>query len=91
MDANKLARLREIEYEIPESCDNCIWGSFNRHGTDFGFCLRHTYDHLKHTDEEMPLSIHRMGRCDDYVQDAGKVNSLGPWGEFFQGEWLDEV
>lgn len=82
MDANKVEKLREIGYEIRSACDNCVWGNF-RVGSDFGRCHRHHYNHQKHTDETMDLSIHRGGHCPDYSV-AGYV-PLGPWMEFLEG------
>ena len=85
MDLNKLVKLREIGYRIPPACATCTWGSF-RMGSDYGGCMRHTYNHAKHTDEEMPLSIHKAGLCGDYHKNLLTTSQLGAWEEFTHDE-----
>ena len=80
MDQNKLKKLREIDYKINKSCDTCVFSSF-RTNNDYGFCMLHTYDHLKHTGENMPLSIFRFGVCPSYAKSS---DGLGAWSEFLE-------
>lgn len=80
MDQNKLEKLRKIDYKINKSCDTCVFSNF-RMNNDYGFCMLHTYDHIKHTDENMPLSIFRLGVCPSYSRSS---DGLGPWSEFLE-------
>ena len=66
MDDNKAEKLREIGYEIRNTCGSCKYGQF-REGV-FGLCSENTYAHKKHTGEERFLSVIRYGHCSGYEQ-----------------------
>ena len=69
MDKNKLKVLKSIKYEIRDCCQNCEHGDFE--DDEFGYCDEHTYQHLKHSEEESFLSIHRTGYCPDFKRKTG--------------------
>lgn len=80
MDANKRLELLRISYEIRGTCGICKHGQFSP-GQQFGACAIHTYQHLKHTGDERPLSINAYGRCGKFEMDQEKAR-LGLWEEF---------
>lgn len=65
MDANKLQKYHEVVYGIQRSCQLCKFASF-RQQSNWGQCVKHTYDHLKHSDSNRHLSIYRSGVCADF-------------------------
>ena len=65
MDENKTGKLREIEYTIRKTCNNCRYSFFI--GDNWGVCKKHTYYHLKHK-EIRKLSINRYGYCKDWEE-----------------------
>ncbi len=65
MDANKLVKLKVIGYTIRKACGNCVHSLFPNPNTDWGTCYKHTYEHLKHSNQKRQLSIHRSGVCAD--------------------------
>lgn len=80
MDANKLAELKRIGYTIPKTCGFCVHGDFV--GTkDYGACVKHEYEHKKHTGPQRFLSIYRGGTCSKFEQSDAKV-PYGRWAEF---------
>lgn len=81
MDANKVEKLKEIGYEIRPACGTCDWATF-RDGSDFGSCGLHTYNHLKHDDDGMDLSVHLFGSCSEYEEPVILENVLGAWDQF---------
>ena len=86
MDANKLKKLKEIGYVIPETCDTCLHAEI-KPGQDFGECGLITYDHLKHTKPVHELSIYRGGNCIGkgfYELDPEAAKRLGDWAQFLE-------
>lgn len=80
MDANKLDKLFEEKYRIPRNCALCKHGNF-KDGQDYGTCNVLKYNHLKHSESERELSIHRFGRCANHHElDQAKLAKLGAWG-----------
>jgi hypothetical protein len=61
MDTNKLKVLQEIGYNVPPHCGICTHADLSADG--WGYCNKHTYTHVKHSEAESRLSIHRMGTC----------------------------
>ena len=87
MDANKLKVLQEIGYKINPSCETCAHSNLGVRGT-WGTCDRHTYQHLKHSEETSQLSTHRLGWCPQWAVDEAKIATLGLHGfrEFAEAE-----
>lgn len=83
MDENKRQRLKEIGYVIGPTCGTCIARAF-RPGSMFGECLRHKYQHLKHTGDERMLSINEHGHCPDYKLDPSLLGPLHGFAEFLK-------
>lgn len=79
MDANKLDKLRAINYQVHPTCGTCTWGGF-RINSEFGLCSLHVYEHQKHTESERPLSVYVHGSCESWV---GACPANG-WEEFAQ-------
>ncbi len=88
MDANKLKKLRELDYEIrTRFCSTCKHGNFLVKGGPYGACKLHTYEHLKHTDSVRQLSVHRFGCCKDFeaATNLNLVTSIDyTWEEFIK-------
>lgn len=65
MDENKLAKLKEIDYKIRDTCHNC---KHFKQTSDkfFGECLAHHYTHKKHTGEARQLSVYLGGTCNEH-------------------------
>jgi len=80
MDANKLNVLRDINYTINYTCDNCVSSVFKPE-SDWGVCTENSYDHLKHGNTRF-LSVYRYGSCPEYKKDITKIH-LGTFREFF--------
>ena len=81
MDANKLAKLREIEYRIPKTCGLCDFSSFAP-SSEWGECINHEYDHLKHANNPRFLSIYRGGTCKHFVMSDCHGGKLDKFQEF---------
>jgi hypothetical protein len=83
-DANKFAKLEEIEYTIPMTCALCVNGQFPSDRAPWGLCSKHQYKHLKHTGPERGISIHRTGSCFELVVDPQReaMANLGAHSRF---------
>jgi hypothetical protein len=75
MDANKLKVLREIDFAIAPHCGVYTHADLSSDG--WGYCNRHSYQHLKHNEEISRLSVHQMGSCPHFELDHGKAATLG--------------
>jgi hypothetical protein len=73
MDANKLAKLIEIGYEVRQTCDTCENAELSEDG--WGVCKVHKYIHIKHGDER-EMSIHRTGHCPIYSADMKIIGKM---------------
>ncbi|MGH9918088.1 MAG: hypothetical protein ACRD6W_04345 [Nitrososphaerales archaeon] len=82
MDANKLARLKEIDFHVPKTCGLCVHSSFAAPSGEWGECMKHNYEHLKHTENCRHLSIYRGGTCNQFEVDSRAVAKLGRFAEF---------
>lgn len=86
MDTNKLKKLKEIGYVIPQTCDTCLHANI-KPGQDFGECGLISFRHLKHTTDVRDLSIYRGGNCIGegfYSLDPEAEKRLGPWAQFLE-------
>lgn len=84
MDANKCERYAEIDFRLVPCCSFCCYGDFEK-DSQWGNCIFHTYDHNKHNnDEPFHLSIHRAGRCKDYISSGVNVGSLGDYSYLYR-------
>jgi hypothetical protein len=77
MDANKREELLRIGYSIRGTCGTCVHGHFNN--DNFGTCVIHDYQHLKHTGGKRQLSVYAHGSCPKF--ERGRSH-LGLWEEF---------
>jgi hypothetical protein len=82
MDQNKVTKLRDVEYKIRPQCGLCRHGEFKTIKDEFGSCLLHSYEHLKHTGAPRRLSVYRGGSCESYTPEAAKIAQLGAYLEF---------
>jgi hypothetical protein len=82
MDANKLEKLREIDYHVPKTCGLCVHSSFGSPSGFWGECLKHSYDHLKHSDSRRHLSIFRGGTCSGFDPNSQALGELNRFAEF---------
>lgn len=85
MDANKLAKLRAIGYQIRPTCGMCRH-STSRAGSHFGTCSFHAYEHRKHTRSPRNLSVHISGYCDSFEAHGASQELLGPFTEFLEDD-----
>ena len=84
MDAKKLDKLISIGYKINPCCGLCDHSYFPHN--EWGVCLNHRYDHLKH-DGIHNLSIHCTGLCEkDFVFKEKKLSGMNHYREFFNLE-----
>ena len=84
MDSNKRERLAEVDYRIVPCCTMCCYGDFE-HDSQWGNCIYHTYGHNKHNnDKPFHLSIHRAGRCKDYLASSIPIGKLNEYGELYR-------
>ena len=83
MDANKLKKLREIDYKINPTCGTCVH-SYITCETDWGTCKLHSYSHAKHTVKGRSLSIHRSGSCEDFEISSEKEHNMSHFQEFIK-------
>ncbi len=81
MDANKVAKMKEVGYSIRPTCSICVHSIF-RPGTSWGVCDRFKYVHGKHSDATRFMSIYRSGICKDF--------SLDPLAEMDVGDYMKE-
>jgi len=81
MDANKLVKLKEIDYHVPKTCGLCINSSFAAPSGEWGECTKHSYDHQKHTDARRLLSIYRGGTCSGFELSPLALSHLNRFGE----------
>jgi len=81
MDANKLKKLRDIDYAINPTCGTCAH-SYITCETDWGVCNKHSYSHAKHTVKARSLSVHRSGSCPDFEISADKEHNMSHFKEF---------
>jgi hypothetical protein len=84
MDANKLGLLRDISYKILPVCALCKHSTFSKTYTTWGYCAKHIYKHLKHSDSERDLSISVFGSCKSFELDGFKMIPLSGFGEFVE-------
>ena len=84
MDDNKLERLRSIDYKILPVCALCKHSTFLKTYTTWGYCTKHTYDHLKHSESERELSTSVFGSCGSFELDSFKMIPLLGFGEFIK-------
>jgi hypothetical protein len=84
MDKNKLQTLKDIGYQIKETCETCTHSSFSVGiKSRFGVCARYTYKHLKH-DGDFFLSIINNGWCDKYEPSSLISVVLESYTEFYK-------
>lgn len=81
MDANKLLKLNAVGYKISGCCGLCLYGNFEK-GKIWGTCIKHRYQHLKHTKSDREISICIFGRCKEYKEKSEKLNELGTFKRF---------
>lgn len=86
MDANKLIKLKEIDYRILKTCGLCVNSSFASPLSSWGECTKHSYDHLKHSSNRRHLSIYRGGTCTEFAQNPKSVGELGRFAEFVRAD-----
>lgn len=82
MDANKLEKLKEIDYHIPKTCGLCVHSSFSSPSGEWGECNKHSYDHLKHSAPRRLLSIYRGGTCSGFELNQSALGNLNRFTEF---------
>ncbi len=89
MDKNKLQVLRDIDYQVKNTCRTCKHSEMSQDG--WGYCNLHKYSHLKHTEAVSRLSINQFGYCSSYEKSDFKAQliSLGAFEEFFEDEKSD--
>jgi len=80
MDANKLAKLQKIDYQVCKVCGLCLHSNFPN--SEWGTCGLHKYDHLKHSETTRELSIHKFGSCKHFELNESMVNNLGTFKGF---------
>jgi hypothetical protein len=90
MDANKLKVLQDIRYRINPTCETCAHSDLSADG--WGYCGAHEYQHLKHSEETSPLSVHRLGWCARWELDDARLAALGlgAFREFAEAEMRRE-
>lgn len=81
MDANKRQVLQDVGYRIQECCGTCLHGQFPP-GLNFGVCLYHKYEHLKHSDKVRQLSVYQYGHCPFWEFNDRRLAELGGFQEF---------
>jgi len=83
MDKNKVLKLQQISYEIKPVCGLCQ--HFSGHDSQgFGSCGNTTYEHLKHTGPERPLSVHAFGSCHEFKKNPIGLGKLHGFAEFLK-------
>lgn len=85
MDANKLKKLKSVNYEIKPCCGLCKHATLSTDG--WGTCYKHVYAHEKHSHEFRHLSINRAGICDSFEQnEVETIMLLGAFKQFVKQE-----
>ena len=86
MDENKLKKLREIGYKIPETCRWCK--EISSLDTPWTTCERYAYQHKKHTHKIRRVSIHSSGTCPMWEANLDLIyKTFGhSWLEFVKGD-----
>jgi hypothetical protein len=79
MDANKLEKLKEINYTINKNCGLCRYAKLSEDG--WGVCINNCYMHIKHN-SMMELSINRYGSCDQFELSDPAQDQLGTYNQF---------
>jgi hypothetical protein len=84
MDANKLAKLREIGFRILPTCAQCRFRDFYPESSIWGVCRKNEnlYTHLKHRGADRRLSINRNGTCPGFEFDAQLAHEIAHFSEF---------
>jgi hypothetical protein len=82
MDENKRLKLVEIDYHVPKTCGLCIHSSFATPSGEWGECVRHNYNHLKHAENPRYLSIFRGGTCNGFEVNPRAIGYLHRFAEF---------
>lgn len=73
--------LKDINYKVNITCGLCKHSEFVQNRM-WGLCKKFKYQHLKHTDSERDLSVHRCGKCphgeisDEGLIELGKFSEL---------------
>ena len=91
-DESKFTALREAGYQIKATCLFCVHGKFP-HGSLWGECQRHQYEHGKHTGGSRNASVLGLGSCPQFEEDTVKVAvlGLGAHTEFLPGRTPKEL
>ena len=85
MDENKLKKLRQIEYSIRKCCGLCGHSTFMGSDlTDWGMCVKLTYNHQKHSEGLRKLSVNRYGYCEQYKQSRYIEERMDKFTEFLE-------
>lgn len=83
-DINKLQKLQEIGYKIRVSCNSCkFFQKGTIQDTAWGICLKHQYEHLKHT-VTRNCSVRAEGWCPQFELGPNKFKDLGAHKEFLK-------
>jgi hypothetical protein len=82
MDANKLAVLGGVQYQIARTCGTCKHSTFPNN--NWGTCGLLTYQHLKHTGAPRQLSIYRYGCCVLHEMNVASQAELGLFEQFLK-------
>lgn len=86
MDANKLAKLREVGYIVIDCCAVCEHGQFPGGPSQrWGTCAIHQYEHLKHTENPRQMSVCSFGFCPQFKVSAVQRALMGTWAELMDG------
>ena len=85
MDANKLEKLREVNYKLQKSCLLCTYSMFSSE-SNWGECKKFNYKHQNRSGKKRQLSIHKGGVCDSFAIDRTTAQLLRYYTEF--EEWL---
>lgn len=83
MDKNKDKKLSNINYKIQPTCYLCKYSNFHKN-TDWGVCKAHQYAHLKHTESERSLSIHKTGYCPGFEVNKETLVQLHGFSNYFE-------
>jgi hypothetical protein len=83
MDANKLIKLKEIDYSIQKCCGLCRYARMSSDG--WGECHNTSYKREKHNAIYW-VSINRYGYCDQFSLDEKAEEKLGKFDQFLEGE-----
>lgn len=81
MDANKLQKLKDLDYSVRRACGNCKYYNLAAGSSRFSTCQLHTYDHLKHTDTTRQLSVNLYGHCSSHEWNNRSVGQMGAFAD----------